>query len=173
VRPISEYVRYGNFYQAKETFYVTGLGFPFCSLPRAPGVLPTSVAVVLAAAVGWAEAGLKWADFNWDDATLTISRGIVNNHVAIRRPKQGVFSTARSLKSLASVLVQGYASPSAKFDLVPTVSQGERFGTFYFCSGNGVERGHRMKIQHCTKLIRQSFSRDLQSAVLTEGFDET
>jgi hypothetical protein len=29
---------YGNFYQAKETFYVTGLGFPFCSVPSSPGV---------------------------------------------------------------------------------------------------------------------------------------
>src|ERR1700736_6037040 len=25
---------YGNVYQAKETFHVTGLGFPFCSNPR-------------------------------------------------------------------------------------------------------------------------------------------
>ncbi len=29
---------YGNFYQAKETFYVTGLGFPFCTVPSSPGV---------------------------------------------------------------------------------------------------------------------------------------
>jgi hypothetical protein len=48
-----------HFYQAKETFYGTGLGFPFCSIPRAPGinfcmpavnaVLPTSIAVGAAA----------------------------------------------------------------------------------------------------------------------------
>ena len=122
---------------------MTGLGFPFCSLPSAPGinfcmpavnaVLPTSIAVVLAGCLGLGRsefAGLKWSDFNWHDATLTISRGIVNNHVAIGRPKHGVFSTARSLKSLASVLVQGYASPSAKFDLVPTISRGRDSGPF-------------------------------------------
>jgi len=56
---------------------------------------PYRVMVILAGCLGLGRSeftGLKWSDFNWHDATLTISRGIVNNHVgnpktqARRRP---------------------------------------------------------------------------------------
>lgn len=45
---------------------------------------PYRVMVILAGCLGLGRSeftGLKWADFNWHDASLTIGRGIVNNHV--------------------------------------------------------------------------------------------
>jgi integrase len=43
-----------------------------------------STMVVLAVCLGLTRSeftGLKWSDFNWKDAVLTIQRGVVNNHV--------------------------------------------------------------------------------------------
>jgi len=45
---------------------------------------PFKVMVILAGCLGLSRSeltGLRWSDFDWDGATLTISRGVVNNHV--------------------------------------------------------------------------------------------
>jgi hypothetical protein len=128
---------YGNFYQAKETFYVTGLGFPFCSIPSSPGVnfcmpdpnavLPTHT-VVGAAAKGTAP--IKNIRFYLDgkyDGSLSGSSGAL----AFTLPQQG---TPYNIKAVATDSAGKTYSASMKVAAAYTYDQ-------YSCIGNGCYPG--------------------------------
>jgi hypothetical protein len=128
---------YGNFYQAKETFYVTGLGFPFCSVPSSPGVnfcmpqanavLPTHT-VVGAAAKGTAP--IKNIRFYLDgkyDGGFSGSGGAV----ALTLPQQG---TPYNIKAVATDSAGNHYSASMKVAAAYTYDQ-------YSCIGNGCVPG--------------------------------
>jgi integrase len=45
---------------------------------------PYRVMVILAGCLGLSRSeltGLRWSDFNWEDAALSVQRGVVNNHI--------------------------------------------------------------------------------------------
>jgi len=96
---------YGNFYQAKETFYVTGLGFPFCSVPSSPGVnfcipqanaiLPTDMPVGAAAKGASPIKNIRFYLNGKYQAGFSGSGGIVG----ITVPQQG---TSYNLKAVAT-----------------------------------------------------------------------
>jgi integrase len=66
---------------------------------------PFRVMVILAGCLGLSRSeltGLRWSDFDWDGATLTISRGMVNNHIG--NPKT---QARRKPVPLAPELIRG------------------------------------------------------------------
>ena len=128
---------YGNVYQAKETFHVTGLGFPFCSNPSSPGinfcmpdpnaVLPTHT-VVGAAAKGTAP--IKNIRFYLDgkyDGSLSGSSGAL----AFTLPQQG---TPYNIKAVATDSAGKTYSANMKVAAAYTYDQ-------YSCMGNGCYPG--------------------------------
>ncbi len=99
--PISR-VRQGGTRRA-EPEILSGLEFHALLSELQPG--PFRVMVILAGCLGLSRSeltGLRWSDFDWDGATLTISRGMVNNHIG--NPKT---QARRKPVPLAPELIRG------------------------------------------------------------------
>jgi len=128
---------HGSFYQAKETFHVTGLGFPFCSIPSAPGInfcMPGANAVlpthIVAGAAAKGTAPIKNINFYLNgkyEANLSGSGGAV----ALTLPQQG---TPYTLKAVATDSAGNHYSASKKVVADYTYDQ-------FSCMGNGCIPG--------------------------------
>ena len=123
-------------YQAKETFYVTGNGFPFCTVPASPGInfcMPPSSAilqtstVVSAAAKG--QSAIKYINFFLDGKFQTeLGNGEVTGFTL---PQQG---TPYKVKAVAT------DSSGHHYSATKTLTASYTY-TQYSCMGNGCIPG--------------------------------